>query len=270
MSVNTQNTYDVDSHMAEIYDQLETQTDDVELIRSLLGGRGPLRILEPFCGNGRILIPLALDGHTLMGMDQSTVLLESARKKIAHLPQEVQERIRLTQADVTACTWPEGFDLVVLGGNCLYELATPDEQERCIASAAATLESGGYIYVDNDHMEGELGDSWRQVGVKPGKFPRGTCADGTQLDCTTETIWYDAPLRLVRFRRTVMVTRPDGETHRKEWLQQKHPPSTGEVRTWLENHGFAIERLLGDREGNEYQESSPRAIFWARNGEDEP
>jgi hypothetical protein len=46
--------------------------------------------------------------------------------------------------------------------------------------------------------------------------------------------------------------------------QQKHPVSTIEVRTWLEGHGFAIERLYGDRAGNPYGDDSPRAIFWAR------
>jgi len=58
MSYNTTNMYDVEPHIAEIYDQIETHTDDVELIRRLLGGRGPLRILEPFCGTGRIRISM--------------------------------------------------------------------------------------------------------------------------------------------------------------------------------------------------------------------
>ena len=62
------NMYDIESHIAEIYDQIEMHTDDVTLLRKLIGGRGALRILEPFCGSGRILIPLALDGHHLVGL----------------------------------------------------------------------------------------------------------------------------------------------------------------------------------------------------------
>ena len=50
--------YDVDAHVAEIYDQLETKTADVDLIRRLVGPGNRLRILEPFCGTGRVLIPL--------------------------------------------------------------------------------------------------------------------------------------------------------------------------------------------------------------------
>jgi SAM-dependent methyltransferase len=255
--------YDVEPHIAEIYDQVETYTDDIDLIRRLIGGRRSLRILEPFCGTGRILIPLALDGHTLVGLDQSKGMLARAQAKIEQLPEDAQHRITLAKADVTSDQWPQGFDLVILGGNCFYELATPQEQEGCILSAVAALNSGGYVYVDNDHMEGDLAESWRKPGVSRG-FPTGTCADGTRIESTTETIWYDAPRRLVKFRRCTRVTLLDGRVTEKEYIQQKHPVSIVEVRTWLETHGLVTEQLYGDRAGNPYAETSKRAIFWAR------
>ena len=263
MSYNAINMYDIEPHIAEIYDQSETYTDDVELIRNLIGGRGPLRILEPFCGTGRILIPLALDGHELVGLDQARGMLDRAWAKISQLPQEVQRRITLFEADVTCEKWPEGFDLVILGANCFYELATPQEQERCIISAAASLNSGGHVYVDNNHMEGDLDESWQQSGVSEG-FPTGTCSDGTYVESTTETIWWDAPRRLVRFRRCTKVTLPDGSIIKKEYVQQKHPVSAVEVQAWLKIHGFVVERMYGDRAGNRYTEASKRAIFWAK------
>jgi SAM-dependent methyltransferase len=257
------NAYDIEAHIAEIYDQIETYSDDVELLRCLIGGRGPLRILEPFCGTGRILIPLALDGHTIMGLDQAQGMLARAQAKIVQLPQNVQRRITLIEADVTAVEWPTGFALIVLGGNCFYELATAEEQEDCITSAAASLNPGGHVYVDNNHMEGDLDEAWRKPGVSAG-FPTGICADGARVESTTETIWYDAPRRLVRFRRRTQVTLPDGSVVEQEYAQQKHPVSTGKVRAWLEAHGFAVEQLYGDRAGNPYAEASKRAIFWAR------
>jgi SAM-dependent methyltransferase len=263
MSHNQINMYDVEPHIAELYDEFETQTDDIALLRRLIGESGPLRILEPFCGTGRILIPLALDGHEIVGLDQARGMLDRARTKVADLPLDAQFRIILYEVDVTAADWPRGFDLVLLGGNCFYELATPEEQEGCIISAKASLISGGYVYVDNDHMEGELAKSWRRAGTGR-SFPSGTCTDGTHLESTTETIWYDAPKRLVRFRRTTKITLPDGRVAERSYVQQKHPTSTGEVRDWLEKHGFVIEQFFGDRQGNPYTEDLPRAIFWAQ------
>lgn len=254
--------YDIDPRIAEIYDQVETGVDDVALIKTLIGERGPLRILEPFCGTGRILFPLAMAGHDLVGIDQSPAMLGRARARIERLPAEVHGRIRLIEADLTCEEWPRGFDVVILGGNCFYELATAEEQEGCIISAAEGLKPGGAVYVDNDHMEGELDASWREPGVTEA-FPRGVCSDGSRLEGWIETIWHDASARLVRFHRRVRLTLPDGETIEKEYVQQKHPVSALEVESWLTAHGFVVAELYGGRAGTPYSEASERAIFWA-------
>lgn len=253
MRCNGTNMYDIDAHAAESYDQTETYTHDVELVQDLMKTRGPLRILEPFCGTGRILIPLAQDGHELVGLDKSKAMLDRARTKIAQLPDELQRRITLIEADVTTDDWPKGFDVVILGGNWPYELPTAEVQEGCIESAAASLKPGGYVFHDSDHMEGELDGSWREPGIH--KRPEQLLPDGTRIQGTSETIWYDAPRRLWRARRTTTVTFPDGKTLRKEHIQQKHPVSQAEVRGWLDAHGFKIEYA---------KETPERIIYWAK------
>jgi SAM-dependent methyltransferase len=263
MSKN-KNSYDIDPHVVELYDAHETQTDDVELIRKLLSGREQLRILEPFCGTGRILIPLAEDGHEMVGLDQSEHMLDRARARIAKLPPAIGKRIELIRADATAGDWPGGFDLVLLGGNCFYELASPAEQESCIASAAAALEGGGYVYVDNDHMEDEIPQSWLPSGKRSTRFPSGTCADGTHLQGTTEILSFDSRKRLWRARRSITMTFPDGTTKTVERIQQKHPVSFSEVKGWMEKYNFVIEKTFGERAESPYTPKSPRAIFWAR------
>ncbi len=263
MEAHAQNQY-LDDYVAEFFDAFEAHTDDVELIRRLLGEKARLRVLEPFCGTGRIFIPLALDGHEIVGMDQSEAMLRRARSKVGELDADVRARIALQQADVLSTDWPSGFDLVILGGNCFYELATPEEQELCVRRAAGSLKPGGYVYVDNNHMEGELDESWRQPGVRNTVFPWGVCADGTRLEGTTELLWYDAAGRLARNRRTIRFISPDGGGRTIEYVQQKHPVSYGEVEGWLEKHGFIVENTFGDRDGKAYTPDSPRAIFWAR------
>ena len=277
MSYNQTSWYSLDPHIAEIYDLTVTDCDDVDLLLSLMNPgnldvRGSsaapniqisvISILEPFCGTGRILLPLAQAGHTLTGLDQAAVMLDRLRQKLACLPEEVQARVTLRQADVIAGEWPGGFDLVVLAGNCLYELATPEEQEQVIRSAAASLKPGGYVYVDNDHMEGELHPAWQRPGVGP-SFPAGVCADGARVESTGETLWFDAPARLVRFRRTTRIVLP-GKVIETEYIQQKHPVSQGEVQAWLERYGFVIEKTFGNCAGSPYTPASGRAIFWAR------
>ncbi len=257
--------YDVDLYITEIYDQFELQREDIALLREQIGERKPLKILELFTGNGRILIPMAQDGHKIVGIDKSTTMLTSARNKIKQLPIEIQKNITLKQADVLTREWPKGFDLVILGGNCLYELAAPQEQETCIRKAQKSLKPGGFLYLDNDHMEGDLDPRWR--GPKKGKaFPTGTCADGTKVEGFTEVIWQDIKNRLVRYRRTVIITTPDGKTRQKEWIEQCHAPSTGEMKGWLKKYGFVVEKLWGSRDKSTYTDKSQRAVFWTRLG----
>ena len=261
MSAKT-NQYEIDPHIAEIYDQIETSTDDIQLIRRLIEGRKSLRILEPFCGTGRILLSLAEDGHEVVGLDQSSTMLARAQTKIHRLSPAQRDQITLIEADVLHDEWPPAFDLVILGGNCFYELATPLEQEHCIVSAMKALTHEGNIYVDNNHMEGDLDLFWQKSGEQPGSLT-GTCADGAIVETTREVIWHDAAHRLIRFRYRTRVILPDGSVLEYEFTQQKHPVSTIEVQHWLEQHGFTIIHRFGDRAGNAYTANAPRAIFWA-------
>lgn len=256
--------YDLDDHVAELYDRLITDTEDIALIRRLIGPRKGLQILEPFCGTGRILIPLACDGHTVVGMDRARGMLARAEAKLRALGPEVRERITLLRRDVLEDEWPAGFDLVILGGNCLYELATPEEQARVIAQAARALRPGGYLFVDNDHMEGELDRSWYDPPVREGVFPTGACGDGTRLESHWQVIWYDEARRLIRLLRQTRIIFPDGRVVELQCVQQKHPVSAAEVAAWLTAQGLSIERTWGDYRGRPYTDAAPRAIFWAR------
>ena len=262
MSLNPTNPYDIDPHIAELYDLIQPGLDDVRFILRLLGGQSGLSVLEPFCGTGRVILPLVAEGHSVTGLDQSAAMLGRARHKAAALPPEVQARITLLQMDVTAAPWPAGFDLVVLGGNGLYELATPDEQELCINAAARALKPGGHLYIDFDHMEGELAPDWRQQGsIKKARSPGA---------------WPTAPTLKTSWRRSGMTPRPawcassaarSSPCRRARAgvrvRQQKHPVSRGEVQTWLGRYGFTVRGLYGDRDGAPYSETSGRMIFWA-------
>jgi SAM-dependent methyltransferase len=256
--------YDIDACVVEIYDQTETQMEDVRFLRELIGTSETRRVLEPFCGNGRILIPLARDGHQLVGMDKSKPMLASVRNKIEQFPIDIRARISLIEADVSQEAWPRGFDYVILGGNSLYELARPEEQERCIRYAARSLQPGGYLYLDNNHMEGDLDPAWYVEGVQENSFPTGVCSDGTVVKGSMETVACDIKKRITRFRRTVEIRTPDGHVTRRSWIEQKHPPSTEEMHDWLTKSNFEIVHLWGNRKKTPYTDDAGRAVFWAR------
>jgi SAM-dependent methyltransferase len=260
--VYQQNPYDLDPHIAEIYDQLEHDDSDIDQIRQLIGSRSPQRILEPFCGTGRIAISLGNHGHQIVGMDNAKGMLERAAYKIG-LTSGLGFKVELIEKDVLQGSWPSGFDLVILGRNCFYELPTQHDQEKCFEFANKALKKGGHIYVDNNHMEGGLDQAWQDLTIVKTVLA-GKCEDGTIVDGKMQTIWFDSAKRLVRLKRQFNVEHSSGKVVAYEFIQQKHPVSAVEVRGWLAGHGFEINHQFGDYESNVYQPSSPRAIFWAQ------
>jgi len=63
-----------------------------------------------------VLIPLALDGHTVVvGLDRARGMLARAEAKARALAPEVRERTTLLRRDLLREAWPAGFDPVIMG-----------------------------------------------------------------------------------------------------------------------------------------------------------
>ena len=268
MSDTDRQKYSADAHIAEVYEQLEAHIEDVVLLRQLIGDRRGLTIFEPFCGTGRILIPLAEDGHQLIGLDESPGMLARLAEKLGTRSADVRGRVRLIAAPAFAAEWPAGVDVVLLGGNCFYEVSSSDAQRALIHRAAAALRSGGHVYLDNDdHQSVTLQPAWQKPPGRPGRaFPSGTCADGTVLEGSTETAWFDVHARLVHYIRRLRVARPDGAVTDHEWRETCHPTIMADCLGWLGEAGFVVERTFGNRQGDAYGPGSPRCLVWARKG----
>ena len=265
MAINKINPYDIDSHVTEVYDNIETHSHDVEFILSLLGELKCQKILEPFCGTGRILIPLAEAGYEVFGVDSSGEMLTRLQQKLQQLPSEIQKRIELGKDDVTSCKWPKSFDVVLLGGNCLFELAHPDEQDTIIRKAVESLVPNGYLFVDNDNIEGELPDSWCIIGAESEAFPSGICQDGTKLRGYSKAIWVDKKQKLWKAARRLEIVNANGDIQEKTWEIQKHPVGMSEVKEWLLKYEMEIINIwAGTKNVKEFAQGEGRATFWAR------
>lgn len=238
-----------DPILAEIFDRDETSTEDVDLIRKLIQGSDPLNILECFSGTGRILIPLACDGHRVTGIEIAEAMNARAASNVVSLTKEIQDRIALIVDDVLGVEWGKGYDVVIFGGNCLYELPSPEAQEECIRRAAEALVQGGYLFIDSTDGSGygadpsEVGTEW--IGLE------GTTVDGTYGKLTARVVRVDAD-GVAHFVRTWYQRRVDGTEKTVEYAACKYPVSGREIEVWLRTYGFEVLERFGG------------ATFWAR------
>ncbi|MFA5157874.1 MAG: class I SAM-dependent methyltransferase [Patescibacteria group bacterium] len=254
-----ENKYD-EAHFAEIYDQIEKRTDDIPLLTKFAKNNKLSKILEPFCGSGRILLPLVKAGFDLTGIDQSQSMLNRLQRQL----DDDKLKAELIHADVLKSEWPKNFDLVILGGNSFYEFGNGDDQELCVKKAAQSLRPGGFVYIENDNMEGKLDKSWQKLDVRKHWFPSGVCKDGTKLDTTVTTKSFDVDNRIWRAERVTKITYPDGSEKTIKQDAVTHPSSAVDIQEWLEKYGFKKIEKYSSTKQDPYYSGCKRAVFWAQ------
>jgi SAM-dependent methyltransferase len=105
-----------------------------------LAGDG--RVLEFAVGTGRIALPLAERGVSVVGIDSSRAMLARLSEKPG------AERIEAVAGDMAATRVDGEFSLVYLVFNTIFNLTTQDGQVACFANAAAHLGSGGRFVIE--------------------------------------------------------------------------------------------------------------------------
>jgi SAM-dependent methyltransferase len=96
-------------------------------------------ILELGCGTGRVLLPLARAGHSILGLDRNFAMLARLKDKLRPEP---ASRIHIMQADLTAFRLAKRFALVFLACNTFSALPDGDRM-RCLENASAHLAPAG-------------------------------------------------------------------------------------------------------------------------------
>jgi SAM-dependent methyltransferase len=134
----------------------ETLYDDPHLY-DLMVPRGPCEpfyrsvarstggpVLELACGTGRLTIPLAQDGHDVVGLDSSGCMLRRARAKAA----EAGVPVSLMRGDMRDFDLGQRFALVIVSCNSLGHLTGNHDLRLCFRAIRRHLAPGGLLAFD--------------------------------------------------------------------------------------------------------------------------
>jgi len=123
----------------------------------------PASILELGCGTGRVLMRLAANAGSAVGLDSSPQMLEVARRKSTGL-----NNVRWIEGDMRAFDLGEEFGLVLIPGHAFQHLNTVDDQLRCLQCVRRHLLPNGRLLVHVDHQD----ITWLAgiTGREPGQF----------------------------------------------------------------------------------------------------
>ena len=252
--------------VADIYDQKETEMEDVDFLLSILGP-APKRILEVCCGSGRILVPLAKAGHRVTGFDADECMLAKIPTKAEKLG-----NIEWRAADAVHGGWGEGFDVVMLAANILYNIVSDMDYEKAqalfIRKAAAALAPGGVVYIDYQPGGHCLVHPEKAAKRRNSRHEwvvwEGRDGDGNYGKMSLFGGSYVPATRIDTFTRRFELTLQSGETIRQELPCSKHFATLEQLHGWLADAGFSIEQEYGDYQRSPISRKTHRAIILAR------
>ncbi len=213
-------------------------------------------MLELGCGTGRIAVPIAADGHRVVGLDRSAAMLDRGRRRAAGANAQVDYR----EADMRQFELEETFRLVLIPFNS-FLLLEPEQRSSCLSCIRRHLAAGGRLAVDvfqpDPHTiagaEGVVVEEWTRddpaIGGRVTKF----VSSRATVERTTFSFRYDE----VGADRTV---RRHGQSATLHHLYRR------EAELLFAAAGLGVESIHGDYDGSPADEHGSRLLIVARRG----
>lgn len=253
--------------IARLYDlDLSADPGDVELFQALARRTGG-PIVELAVGSGRIAVPLAEDGHRIVGVDLDPAMLARARARMATAGKRAATRIELVEGDLTeahanpavlACG---PYQLAILALNSILILNTPDRQRRALRAMAGLLAPGGLAVVDTwipvpadlTAFDGRLSLDWLRTDPETGN------------DVTKQSAaWFDPMSRVVTLVTLFDEGRPGEPPVRWTRTDVLRFVTVDELISYATDAGLQVEQVAGDHDLSSLSPGSDRAVLLAR------
>lgn len=200
-------------------------------------------VLETGCGTGRVLLPLAVAGFTVRGVDSSLAMLGRLADTLRTQPLEVQRRVTVTQGDIRSMDLKARFPLVIAAGNVPHTFVEREDQRAWLRTVRRHLMPRGALCFDVFQPDYRLMCSWSDNWVRNTEYLDHTTGRKIRrlYRCTPEFEWQ-------RFRLEFRWVEEDLAGHivaRREATIMQRWFTRGELENLLELEGFRVTDFWG-------------------------
>jgi SAM-dependent methyltransferase len=228
---------------AAYYDQTyRERTSDVAYYVACARRLGKGGVLEVGAGSGRITLPMARAGVSVVAMDLSATMLSALRDKLrAELP-EVRARVEVVRGDMRQKKLGRRFSLIICPFNTFLHLYTRRDVERFLARVREHLLPRGELCFDLSLPDAE---ELARDPARPHFAPRFRYP-GVGVVRYREHFDYDA-LRQVLFVSMEFMPKSGAASWVTPLCHRQFFPQ--ELEALLHYNGFRIARAIGDWRG---------------------
>lgn len=244
--------YDV---YAPWYDQ-QNEMDDLDFyLQAIEEFGGP--VLEPGCGTGRLLIPIAREGFEIYGIDTSGEMRQIAQQKVTRESLTVQENIHISYGDMREYQFPQRFKTIFFACNTFQHLLTNAEQDQALQCAHRHLDEEGRLLIQATQV--------KFFEVEPDViYYRGREKHLKQEIDVSYSYNYELDKQIQHLHLLMDIIEDDLSLKRQKVtvsLRYFFPP---ELERMLSANGFELEELYGDFYRNPLTAESTWMIVQAR------
>jgi SAM-dependent methyltransferase len=249
-----------DAQLASLYDVFEFEAD-VPLYVELARAQGP-KVLEVACGSGRLVLPLARAGFSVVGIDASPHMLEIARAKLDEEP-DAARRVQLIEADMRQFELHARFDLAIVAVRSFAYLTERTDQQQCLERIAAHLRRGGVLAIDLLHPRPDWLAS--PIGSMRDDLLQRSAQHGFTLSRVESVVSTDLAAQVRVIRSAYEAIDDHGVPVVKRFVEWPFRYTYRfEAEHMLERAGFAVEAVYGGYQRQPLTNDSTAMVFVAR------
>lgn len=245
---------------APFYDWENAQTvgrrDIAFWTRMASAAKGP--VLELGCGTGRVALPAARGGATIVGIDRSAPMLARARTRVKRA--RLQSQVQLVRGDIRHLPFPDrAFPLVMAPYGILQSLLAERDLARTLDAVTRVLTKKGTFGLE---LVADL-PAWdeysKRISMRGKRGPNG------KPITLIESVRQDRARHITRFEQEFIEGRGKAASRKKFSLAFRTLTVPQMVRR-LEKAGLEVSALLGDYQGGPWDLRAEVWIILARRG----
>lgn len=217
---------------------------------------GRAAILELGCGTGRVAIPVARAGATVIGIDRSESMLTRGRARVRRA--RVGTRVKLIRGDIRHLPFPDrSFPLVMAPYGILQSLLDEKLLSATLKEVARVLTRNGTFGLE---LVADL-PAWEEYSKRTSM--RGRRGPSGKPIALIESVRQDRKNHITRFEQEFVEGRGKSATRTKFTLAFR-TVSVPQMVQRLEKAGLVVSAVLGDYQGGPWDLRADVWIILAR------